>query len=108
MNKKCKINKTSFFNCITKLCSCNCVFGRKIKKKPEIEIIKLNVSTIQERKLSDYLEENYIENKKNSKNENSIENSNENYNENYNENSIENSIENSNENSIENSNDQPI
>lgn len=92
MNKKCKINKTSFFSCITKLCSCNCVFGRKIKKKPEIEIIKLNVSTIQERKLSDYLEENYIENKKNSKNETSIETS----------------IENSNENSIENSNDQPI
>lgn len=66
MNKKCKINKTSFFSCIKKLCSCNCIFGRKIKKKPEIEIIKLNVSTIQERKLSDYLEENYIENKKNS------------------------------------------
>ena len=91
MNKKCKINKTSFFNCITKLCSCNCVFGRKIKKKPEIEIIKLNVSTIQERKLSDYLEENYIENKKNSKEnlkkEDTIENSNEDTNENSNENS---------------------
>ena len=76
MNKKCKINKTSFFSCIKKLCccSCNCIFGRKIKKKPEIEIIKLNVSTIQERKLSDYLEENYIENKKNSNDKNNDKN----------------------------------
>lgn len=87
MNKKCKINKTSFFNCITKLCSCNCVFGRKIKKNPEIEIIKLNVSTIQERKLSDYLEENYIENKKNSKENLKKEDANENSNEDTNENS---------------------